>query len=76
MALYDDARLDVPCAVCGAQADDRCNWGCDPAQGLPCERPVCWGCAVVTTDAYGGADIWCPEHAMLAPVPTTMSNDF
>jgi hypothetical protein len=62
MDLYDDARPDAPCAVCGAQADTRCDWGYLPAHGGACARPLCWGCAVETMDDAGGADIWCPHH--------------
>jgi hypothetical protein len=70
MAMYDDERPDAPCTGCGTQADTRCDWGYDPAHGLPCQRLLCWDCAVVTTDDAGGADIWCSDHATIASVPT------
>jgi hypothetical protein len=69
MIADNDARPDAVCTLCGVPADDRCDWSPEQVMGLPCERPLCWGCAVVTTDDAGGADVWCPEHA-LAATPT------
>jgi hypothetical protein len=61
MSIHDYESPDTPCFACGAPAEDTRNWGYHPFHGAPCQRPLCWDCAIVTNDKEG-RDMWCPEY--------------